>query len=79
MGKLSRRSFVASNRRREVAALYLQGWAQGEIAEKLKIAQSTISLDLGRIQAAWRDSSVMDFHTRQVVELQKLDKLEREA
>jgi hypothetical protein len=79
MGKMSRKSFVASNRRREVAALYLQGWAQTEISEKLKIAQSTISLDLRRIYAAWRESSVMDFNTRQIVELQKLDHLEREA
>ena len=62
-----------------MAALYLQGWAQAEIGEKLKIAQSTISLDLRRIHATWRESSVMDFHTRQVLELQKLDQLEREA
>jgi len=68
-GKMSRRSFIASNRRREVAALYLQGWAQVEIDEKLNIAQSTISTDLRRFHAAWRESSLMDFNTWQVLEL----------
>ena len=79
MSKMTRKSFVASNRRREVAALYLQGWSQAEIGEKLKISQSTISVDLHRIHAGWRESSLMDFNSRQVLELQKLDQLEREA
>lgn len=76
---MSRNKLEVSKRRRQVAAFYLQGWPQAEIAEKIGISQSTVSLDLRRVHALWKDSSMMDFHTRQVVELQKLDRLEREA
>jgi hypothetical protein len=79
MGKMSRNKLEVTKRRREVASLYLQGWPQADIAEKLQMSQSTVCLDLRRIHNTWKESGLMDFHTRQVVELQKLDRLEREA
>jgi hypothetical protein len=76
---MSRRSLHVARRRQQVANLYLQGWPQAEIAEHLQIAQSTVSNDLKRIHAEWRSSTIRDFDMLQAIELQKLDRLEREA
>jgi len=66
-------------RRRTVADLYLQGWTQIAIAEELGVAQPTISDDLKRIRAQWRESGVRDFDEARQLELMKLDRIEREA
>jgi DNA-binding MarR family transcriptional regulator len=70
---------IAARRRQQVANLYLQGWPQGEIAGHLQIAQSTVSNDLKRIEAEWRESSIRDFDTQRAVEVQKVDRVERES
>ena len=79
MGEKPRRQFVVAQRRQQVADLYLKGWAQASIAEQLRVAQSTISNDLKRIQQQWRASTIRDFDSQVTVELQKIDRLEREA
>ncbi len=79
MGERTRRQFIVTQRRQQVADLYLKGWAQGAIAEHLQAAQSTISNDLKRIQQQWRASTIRDFDARVTMELQKIDRLEREA
>ena len=65
--------------RRRVAALYLQGRYQVDIAAELGIDQSTVSRDLKAIRKEWRASSVRDFDEARAQELAKIDELEREA
>ncbi|MDB5336643.1 MAG: hypothetical protein JWN70_2262 [Planctomycetaceae bacterium] len=66
-------------RRKQIAELYVQGWTQMAIAEKLNIGQPTVSLDLQKLQKEWRDSRIRDFDSVRELEIQKLDRLEREA
>jgi len=64
--------------RRVIADLYLQGWLQADIADKLKINQSTVSRDLRALQAEWLESALVDFDDAKARELAKVDRLERE-
>jgi hypothetical protein len=66
-------------RRRRVADLYIQGWTQMEIAAKEGCTQATISADLIQIRREWRASTIRDFDEARTLELQKLDRVEREA
>ncbi len=68
-----------AQRRKNVAELYVQGWTQVAIADKLQIAQSTVCEDLQRLQKEWRESRLRDFDAVRELEIQKLDRLEREA
>lgn len=76
--KKARRLEIAQ-RRRDVAELYIQGWTQTAIAEKLGIGQPAVCKDLQQIQREWRDSRIRDFDAARELELQKIDRLEREA
>ena len=66
-------------RRKEVAELYVQGWTQTQIAEKLNVTQACVCIDLQKLQKEWRESRIRDFDTARELEIQKLDRLEREA
>jgi hypothetical protein len=66
-------------RRKRVAAAYLDGRPQWEIAEREGIAQQTVSDDLKAIRKEWRASALMDFDARQAQELAKIDNLETMA
>jgi hypothetical protein len=66
-------------RRRQVAALYVQGWSQADISEHLAISQPSVSDDLKCIRQEWRESAIRDFDDVRDLQLQKLDRLEREA
>jgi hypothetical protein len=79
MGRKPRQSVALAQRRAQVGDLYLQSWTQMAIAERLDIAQSTVSADLKAIQQSWRESAIRDFDLARVIELQKLDRIEREA
>jgi hypothetical protein len=68
-----------SERREQVADLYVKGWRQMAIAEKLDISQATVCLDLKAIQKFWRESAVRNFDAARDLELQKLDRIEYEA
>nr|BDD46352.1 hypothetical protein 7 [Pseudomonadaceae bacterium] len=73
------KKLAISKRRREVAELYVQAWTQMAIADRLGIAQSTVSDDLKAIRKEWRESRVRDFDEAVAVELEKIDRLESEA
>jgi predicted transcriptional regulator len=73
------RSLRVNIRRKRVADLYLQGWTQTAIAADIGVTQPTVSLDLKKIQEAWRKDSIRDFDLRREIELQKIDRVEREA
>jgi hypothetical protein len=66
-------------RRNRVADLYIQGRTQVAIGEQLGIPQPTVSTDLTAIRKLWRESSVRNFDEAKEMELQKLDRVEREA
>ena len=71
---------VELNKRRErVADLYLHGKTQIEISEIVGVKQPTISQDLKKIQKQWRESAVRDFDLAREMEIQKIDRVEREA
>jgi hypothetical protein len=66
-------------RRDRVADLYVQGLTQCAIAEELGVHQPTVCDDLKKIQRQWRESTVRNFDEAKEMELQKLDRVEREA
>jgi hypothetical protein len=79
MGRKSRQTVALAERRARVGDLYLQNWTQMAIAEGLGITQSTVCADLKAIKQSWRESALRDFDQARVVELQKLDRIGREA
>ncbi len=68
-----------TKRRLLVADLYLQSWTQVAIAQKLGLAQSTVSSDLKAIRKHWRGSQIRNFDDAVARELEKIDRVEREA
>jgi len=72
--------------RREMAALYLRGMTQQEIADhvntdkkrKYTLSQQQVSYDLLKIQEHWREATVMDLTEAKTIELARIDALERE-
>lgn len=79
MSTRQHRQFVSSQRRHQVAELYLQGWSQSAIAGQVNADQSTINRDIKAIQKEWRASSVRNFDAARELEIRKIDLLEREA
>jgi hypothetical protein len=76
----SRHKLLAVLKRREhVADLYLKGWTQVAIAAECGVAQSRISVDLAKIREAWLNSAIRDFNVLRERELQRIDRVEREA
>lgn len=69
--------FKAAERRKRVAAAYLKGATQCQMAEDFAVNQSTISRDLNNIHDKWIESTLVDFDAAKVRELQKTDQLER--
>ena len=72
--------------RREIAGLYLQGWKQAEIAEKLSeakereytLSQQMVSYDIRRLIDQWRESGLADIDDAKARELAKINNLELE-
>ncbi len=67
-----------SRDRRNIAALYLRGKTQVEIAAELQISQATVSRDLAAIRGEWVKESVQAIDQRKAIELAKIDALELE-
>lgn len=67
-----------TERRKEVASLYLEGWRQVDLAERYGVNQSTISRDLEAVRQEWLKSALVDFDEARARELARIDKLERE-
>lgn len=66
----------------QIANLYLTGWYQADIADKLSkerpytITQRTVSRDIKTLQERWLESSLIDFNEAKAIELQKINHLE---
>jgi hypothetical protein len=67
------------SRRKDVAQLYVQGYTQMKIADRLGVSQATISGDLKLVEKQWRTEAVRDFDLCREHELQKLSLIEQEA
>lgn len=69
LGRKLRMKTTAEERREQVAQLYLQGWAQFPIAQRLGIAQQTVSDDLQIIRREWLDSRQQSYDEKMIKEL----------
>src|SRR5258708_16828256 len=77
--KFMKSRVVLVHRRRQAADMYLKGRTQMEIARHLNVTQMTISRDLAKVEAEWREASIIEFERSRLRELQKLELIEREA
>lgn len=68
-----------SDRRRRVADLYVQGVSQTDIAIRLGVNQGTISRDLQAVEKEWAEQRVADIDQAKRLQLEKIDRMEREA
>lgn len=66
-------------RRQKVAARYLRGQSQWEIAHAFEVDQATISRDLVALHAEWLAQSMLDIDAIKARELAKTDEVERQA
>ena len=66
-------------RRKNVAARYVRGQTQWEIARAFEVDQGTISRDLAAIRAEWLESSLRDFGALKAEQLAKIDAVEQSA
>lgn len=76
---LGRTQTMIARDRRVIAELYLKGYPQYVIAEKVKLSDTTVSAVLAEVRDEWLQSSIMDFNAAKARELEHLDVLEREA
>lgn len=72
----ARRRVEITNRRQQVAEMYLRGAYQTQIAEQLGIDQSTVSRDLAELRKEWLERSINHIDQKKAIELAKLDQLE---
>lgn len=61
-----------------IAALYLRGKRQADIAVELNITQQQVSYDLKEIHKRWRESSLVNMNEVKQRELARIDQLEIE-
>ncbi len=73
------RRLEIAQRRAKVADLYIRGWTQATIAIECGASQPTICDDLAKIRDEWRKSAIRDFDVLRERELQRIDRIEREA
>jgi hypothetical protein len=70
---------VYTQRRTQVAELYVKGHPQAEIGQRLGVTQQQISSDIKAIQQQWLASTLRDFDAVKSEQLAKVDQIEREA
>jgi hypothetical protein len=76
---MNHKTTASQQRRQEVAALYLSGKYQSEIARLVGVSQQQVSHDLKTVQREWLASSLRDFDTIKAEQLAKIDRIESEA
>ena len=65
-----------AERQQQVAALYLEGYRQTQIAEQLGVNQSVVSRDLAAVKDRWLESALFDFDAIRARELARIDRIE---
>ncbi len=61
-----------------ISELYLRGWIQADIAKDIGISANTVSKLLAEVRKRWLVNQVNNFELRKSMELERIDKLERE-
>jgi hypothetical protein len=75
MSATSKKTEIAI-RRQKIAAAYLRGSTQVDIAIESGVDQATVSRDLKALRAAWMKSALIDINEAKARELAKIDALE---
>jgi len=78
-GRNAQERFRILERRKRVAALYLQGVSQWEIGRQLGVTQQCIAKDVRALEKDWQASAVVDIDAAKAKELARIDRLERVA
>jgi transposase len=78
-GRNAQERFRILERRKRVAAMYLQGMSQWEIGRQLGVTQQCIAKDVHALEKEWLASAVVDIDTAKAKELARIDRLERVA
>jgi hypothetical protein len=78
MAQLPRDKTEIAIRRQKVAAAYLRGGTQADIAVELACDQATVSRDLKALRGEWMKSALIDINEAKARELAKIDTLELE-
>lgn len=78
-GRNSQERFRILDRRKRVAALYLQGLGQWEIGRQLQVTQQCVAKDVAALEKEWLASALIDIDAAKAKELARIDRLERVA
>lgn len=78
-GRNAQERFRILERRRRVAALYLRGVGQWEIARQVGVTQQCIAKDVRALEKEWQEAALIDIDTAKAKELARIDRLERVA
>jgi hypothetical protein len=78
-GRNAQERFRILERRKRVAAMYLQGLGQWEIGRRLEVTQQCIAKDVLALEKEWLASALVDIDTAKAKELARIDRLERVA
>jgi hypothetical protein len=78
-GRNAQERFRILERRKRVAAQYLQGMSQWEIGRQLGVTQQCIAKDIHALEKEWLASAVVDIDAAKAKELARIDRLERVA
>lgn len=78
-GRNAQERFRILERRKRVAAMYLQGMSQWEIGRQLGVTQQCVAKDVRALEKEWLASAVIDIDAAKAKELARIDRLERVA
>src|SRR6516164_2842475 len=78
-GRSAPERFRILERRKRVAAMYLQGMSQWEIGRQLGVTQQCIAKDVRALEKEWLASAVVAIDAAKAKELARIDRLERVA
>jgi hypothetical protein len=78
-GRNAQERFQILERRKRVAAMYLQGRKQWEIGRQLNVTQQCVAKDILALEKEWLASAVVAIDAAKAKELARIDRLERVA
>jgi hypothetical protein len=78
-GRNAKERFRILERRKRVAAMYLQGISQWEIGRQLGVTQQCVAKDVHALEREWLASAVVAIDAAKAKELARIDRLERVA
>src|SRR6266851_5732856 len=78
-GRNAKERFRILERRKRVAAMYLQGMSQWEIGRQIGVTQQCVAKDVQALEKEWLASAVVAIDAAKAKELARIDRLERVA